>query len=228
MQQPISLTWWCTLSVQCKNLLIFIRSTSHQFWLQQSAAHMKGAFVSHRGAMQFATGCTAAECCRLQWNASAGRQAVLWKEDVAVLLLTSVAWIVLCCASRGFCSIICAHFITLFCRGLCALACRALCSQLMHCTGICFFCIYSSHRAVRGAFLDASTSENAPLCMPALILLLASSDTSAVKMLPQLSFSMLLRHEWAKQVFPLIIWTTSGHKAERRPKRTFILEGGRP
>lgn len=48
----------------------------------------------------------------------AGSASGFWKEDVAVLLLTSVAGIVLFCASQGFGSIIGAHFITLFCEGV--------------------------------------------------------------------------------------------------------------
>lgn len=98
---------------------------------------------------QFATSCRA-ECCRLQWNASASRQANstsgFWKKDVAVLLLTSVAGIVLCCASQGFCSIIGAHFITLFCGGVCALAAEpsALNLLLIFIAQGFVFCIYSS------------------------------------------------------------------------------------
>lgn len=68
----------------------------------------------------------------------AGSASGFWKKDVAVLLLTSVAGIVLCCASQGFCSIIGAHFITLFCGGVCALAAESSALKLCIAQGFGF------------------------------------------------------------------------------------------
>lgn len=87
---------------------------------------------------------TPVECVSRQAGSASG----FWKEDVAVLLLTSVAGIVLCCASQGFCSIIGAHFITLFSGGVCALAAEPSALNFSVAQGFVFFCIYSSACAV--------------------------------------------------------------------------------
>lgn len=103
---------------------------SHSPCLPPSLAHMKEVFVSHRGALHPRSLLQAAEQSVADSSGmrqQAGRQCSwFWKEDVAVLLLTSVAWIVLSCASKGFCSIICAHFIASFCGGVCVCVCAHL------------------------------------------------------------------------------------------------------
>lgn len=76
---------------------------------------------------------TPVECVSGQTGSASG----FWEEDVAVLLLTSVAGIGLCCASQGFCPIIGAHFITLFCGGVCTLAAEPSALNLRIAQGFC-------------------------------------------------------------------------------------------
>ena len=150
------------------------------------------------------------------------------------------------CASQGFCSIIGAHFITLFCGGVCVCVCVYLVQSPMLLTYVLhrdlLFGFTVAFCAICNALLYASTSVNAPpcfkyiavwstshICMSGFILLWHQSceDAAAAAFLLHLP-QMLLWPRWTKQVFSLIIWTTSGHKAERRWRRTFVLEGGRP
>lgn len=106
------------------------------------------------------------ECCRLVECVSrqAGSASGFWKEDVTVLLLTSVAGIVLCYASQGFCSIIGAWFITLFCGGVCALTAEPSAPNLCIAWGF-VVCVYSSICAVWFAILCVSTCRNVAVCL---------------------------------------------------------------
>lgn len=155
MVHPHSVQWKRPLNIHLKRVTLRLAATF-------TSPYEGGVCIPQRGfaSSQFATGCRA-ESCRLQWNASAGRQAalVVFGRKIAVLLLTSVAGIVLCCASQGFCSIIGAHFITLFCGGVCTLAAEPSALNLCIARGFAV-CIYSGVCAVWGAFVYISALKN--------------------------------------------------------------------
>lgn len=159
-----------------------------------------------------------------------------------------MAGIVLCCASQGFCSIIDTHFITLFCGGVCVCALAAEPSGLNLCIVLGFvFCVLKYHLCCLRWILHASTSKNAPVCfreislsatghvcVSSFIPLLSSSNTSAVKMLLQLS--CCIRHRCCydpsgqnrfSRNYLNNIWAQGREKAEEgfRPRgRSAVIE----
>lgn len=174
---------------------------------------MKKVFASHWGALcphslLWAAGPGVADrlgCVSRQ----AGSTRAFWKKDVAVLLLTSVAGIVLCCASQGFCSIIGAHFITLFWGRQCVCVCARLLQSPLLLT-------YALHRDIYSGFLWCiPVCTNLRNCFN--VLRINRSDCQRSYMHARLFFFLLHHHcedaaapfphmclwpKWTKQVFP--------------------------
>lgn len=130
-------------------------------WLLHSA-RVKEPLVDHRGALQ--SGGLAE-----WWNASAGSASGFWKQDVTVLLLTSVVGIVLCYASQGFCSIIGAQFITSLCGGVCALTAEHPALTLRIALGF-VICIYSGNIVLFDVRLCVWTCKKCPRVLKWIVL----------------------------------------------------------
>lgn len=149
---------------------------------------------------------TPVECVSTQTGSARG----FWKEDLVVLLLTSVALIVLFCASQWLYKIMSALYLVLW-RCLCTLQPSAP----MYISGISFPNFTLLHHPFN-MLLHATFSPH-PTSMLWCCSALAAFAADVVKT------------QVGKTGFPLIIWMTSGHKAKgRRWRRTFVLEGGWP
>lgn len=152
--------------------------------------------------------------CGFHWNLQqAGNTFGSWKEDVAILPLTSVVQLVPCQASHRLHSIIWVHFIILFCWGALDSAASCTCQRT-------FFRGFTVNCLMRSS-VQASLS-----CLP-------SWDTSAGRMLQQ-RFPLPRRRcsdpdcltLVGKPGFHLIITQTS-EQGKKRRRTAFTPQGGR-
>lgn len=155
-----------------------------------------------------------AQLCSPHWYLQqAGNTFGFWKEDVAVLSLTSVVQLVPCQASHRLHSIIWVHFIILFCWGALDSVASCTCQRT-------FFQGFTVNRLTR------SSVQSSLSCLP-------SWDTSAGRMLQQRSRCLgadvliqIVVTLVGKPGFYLIITQTSEQEKERR-RTAFTPQGGR-
>lgn len=196
---------------------------SYEFWPPPSAALVKRVFVSHRGALHPRSLLQAAEQGAADsggMRQQAGSARAFWKgrrsNPLTHLCSRESA---VSCLSGGFCSIIGMHFIILFFFVLSALAAEPALNFFLNLHLCQSFVLFAVH-----FFKNASIFKYPSLSSP-------TPNADAMKRLLRLCHCICHRCYWGpsgQRRFSLIIWSTSGRKAERRRRRTFILEGGRP